>query len=338
MIHNLAAAGARSIFFDVDFSASSVSQEDRELGKAMADPARVWSAGVLATFERSRGLPVVERAHTAGQGPRDTCPRQSDSWAGWSGARNPWSAGVARFGPETAVGAVHESGRNQAASVADRLSNFARIISASVVCRRRQECAAIRCRWWDRVCRCDGSRTVDLVAVPVHRALPGVVIQALAVETASRTTLIAAPPWLTVPGLLVWVLMCAGLFVRARWSQAPALASLLICLVLAAAVGLYALADLIVPVAPFIVGVIVALTGSLLGSLNVQTWLSWRALLRSRQQDRLLRSIVEVSSDAVFTLDAQGIVRSANPATAALLGVSPTRLIDAPLDAQTLQR
>lgn len=118
---------------------------------------------------------------------------------------------------------------------------------------------------------------------------------------------------------------------RGRWQTLPLAAVTLIALALLGSATTYALSGWTVPLAPLIAVVIAVLTGVLLGSLSVETWRSWQALRRTRDQDALLGKIVDNSSDAIITLDAQGIVRTANRSTRSIFGIAADALIGSSL-------
>src|SRR5690606_22009241 len=56
----------------------------------------------------------------------------------------------------------------------------------------------------------------DILQVPVHGALPGVVVQALAAESA-RAPLHTLPPWLGLLGVAALAALAAFLFDRRAW-------------------------------------------------------------------------------------------------------------------------
>jgi diguanylate cyclase (GGDEF)-like protein/PAS domain S-box-containing protein len=172
----------------------------------------------------------------------------------------------------------------------------------------------------------------DIVAVPVHRALPGVIVQAIAAESAqSSRSLADATPTQILLALAPWIPLCGWLLRRVNWRRTPLTALALILSALAICASLYSLADITVPISPFVIAAIIVLTGSLLASLNIESLRAWRALLHTRDQDALLREVVENSSDAILTLDARGNVRTANPTALSILGKTEHELIGTPL-------
>lgn len=168
----------------------------------------------------------------------------------------------------------------------------------------------------------------DIVAVPVHRALPGIVVQALAVQSAQQSGLRIASSRQVLATLLPWIVLCGWLLRTVSWRRAPFITATLILLVLATNALAYDVASLIIPVSPFISAVLIVVIGSLIASLDGVSLRALRAYMRARDQDALLRLIVERSSDAIVSVDGQGMVLSVNPAALAVFGKSREELID----------
>lgn len=171
----------------------------------------------------------------------------------------------------------------------------------------------------------------DIIAVPLHRVLPGILVQAIAYESARLPPLRLLPPAALILVLIPWCVFCVWLLWRQGWHKSPALTGALIVAALLATALLYVFGNVLVPMSPFAVAALSALTGSLLGSLRVEAWRSWRARRRSQERDALLRHVVDHSSDAILTLDCHGVVRTANRTASSILGVSESALLGAPL-------
>jgi diguanylate cyclase (GGDEF)-like protein/PAS domain S-box-containing protein len=171
----------------------------------------------------------------------------------------------------------------------------------------------------------------DVVAVPVYRALPGVVVQAFATQTVREGRLRALPAGFYALGLALWTLCCALLFGRRSWL---ANVSLVIgaCVALAAAtLLLYGAARVVLDVAPFALALVATFIAATVRSLDEQTWRAVAFALGIRHRDALLRSVVDASTDGIVCLDAQGTIRTANPATSRILGCVHAALFDAEL-------
>lgn len=171
----------------------------------------------------------------------------------------------------------------------------------------------------------------DMVAVPVHRALPGIVVQAISYESGRRTAIRDVSLNALLPLLFIWALVCSLWLGRLRWSRIPLAASALLALILSSSVCLYASASLTFAPSTFLAALFVTLAATLLSSLDVEAWRSFRALLRLRHQDALLRQIVDNSMDGILTLDEDGLVREVNPAAARIFRNGSTVMCGRPV-------
>jgi len=166
----------------------------------------------------------------------------------------------------------------------------------------------------------------DLVSVPLYRSLPGVVVQALALQTLRMGGLRAAPQGLYLPALALWTLALVVLFGAQSWRRNllafSAAALLLVTLQLYA----YAVYRVVIEVVPPALALAAAFTVVTLRSLDEQTLRAFAYSLGLLRRDALLRSIVESSSDCILCIDARGRIQTANPAAARLFGVAPEAL------------
>ncbi|HVJ29629.1 MAG TPA: CHASE2 domain-containing protein, partial [Gammaproteobacteria bacterium] len=171
----------------------------------------------------------------------------------------------------------------------------------------------------------------DLVAVPVYRALPGVVVQAFAAQTVRDGMLRVLPQGFYAVGVALWTLCCALLFGRRGWrSNAAAVAAA--CLALGGAtLLLQAGAHVVLDVAPFALALFATFIAATVRSLDQQTWRAVAYALGIKRSDALLRSVVDASTDAIVCIDTQGTIRTANPATSRIFGCVHAALFDAEL-------
>jgi diguanylate cyclase (GGDEF)-like protein/PAS domain S-box-containing protein len=173
----------------------------------------------------------------------------------------------------------------------------------------------------------------DIVAVPVYRALPGVVVQALATQTVRDGIPRALPLGFYAIGLALWVSCCALLFGRRGW-RSNAVFVTAACVALAGAtLLLFAWGRVVLDVAPFAVAIVAAFIAATARSLDEQTWRAVAFALGVKRRDALLRSVVDASTDAILCIDARGTIRTANPATSRILGCANAELFDAKLGA-----
>ena len=173
----------------------------------------------------------------------------------------------------------------------------------------------------------------DIVPVPVYRALPGVVVQAIAYESGRR-----APMWhLKTAAVLAALALCAALCTptmgRGSWRRLPWVMGAWIGIVLFASFFLYSFYSGVPEPSPFIAVVLCSFAAVALSMLSTETWRSWRASRKLRHQDALLRQIVDRSIDALLTLDPNREIRTANSAAARLLGQESATISGMPLHA-----
>ncbi|MBN1239798.1 MAG: EAL domain-containing protein, partial [Gammaproteobacteria bacterium] len=159
----------------------------------------------------------------------------------------------------------------------------------------------------------------DVVAVPVYRTLPGVVVQALATETVRAGPLRSLPGWLLL-GILAAVAAAAQLVAeRSTWRRNVLWLAGGLVLLFGASLYLYDVRRIDLPSVPFALVFVGAFTATTLRSLDRQTWRAVAFALRLKRRDALLRSIVDSSADAIISIDGGGTVRAANPAASRLL-------------------
>jgi len=158
----------------------------------------------------------------------------------------------------------------------------------------------------------------DILAAPVHRALPGVVVQALSLETARQGIARSPPQWFQLATLAALAALTAAMGRSLGWRACLAGVIAILASQTATFVLAYSWARLSIEfAAPVLVTIAVFLAGTL-RSLDEQTLRAFAYALGLRRRDALLRSIVDSSSDAILCVDASGVVRIANPASSRL--------------------
>jgi diguanylate cyclase (GGDEF)-like protein/PAS domain S-box-containing protein len=168
----------------------------------------------------------------------------------------------------------------------------------------------------------------DTVPVPVFKAgLPGVVVQALAAESAREGIVHRLPNAAYAALLTLWTALFAVLFVRGSWRRGALLLGAGFAGLAAVAVMSYAKLKIDIPIVPLgfaSFGLFVAAT---LRSLDQETWRAVAYALGLKRRTALLKSIVDASSDCILCLDGAGTVRTANPAAGTLFGRAPDNLV-----------
>jgi diguanylate cyclase (GGDEF)-like protein/PAS domain S-box-containing protein len=170
----------------------------------------------------------------------------------------------------------------------------------------------------------------DMLAVPVHHSLPGIVVQALAAETVSQGASRPSSPWMWIALLAIWTGIAAVMY-RAKWHR-----NLAVLVVALAAIGgiallTYSSARLIVDTAAPMLAVTLLFVAATVRSLEAQTLRALSYALGMRRRDALLKSVVQSSTDCIVCVDEAGIIKTANPAAGRLFGCAIYELIDEPI-------
>jgi len=171
----------------------------------------------------------------------------------------------------------------------------------------------------------------DMVAVPIHRSLPGVVVQALATESVRAGPLRQPPAWAVMAALVAWTLGCAALLQAQAWRRNAFV--LIAAFAAIAGLSLYAFTAhrLLVEVVPFALATAAVFLVTTLRSLDLQTWRAMTYALGMRRRDALLKSIVHSSTDCIVCVDEAGLIQTANPAAARLFACDALELVGAPI-------
>ena len=171
----------------------------------------------------------------------------------------------------------------------------------------------------------------DILATPIHRALPGVVIQALGVQTLKEGGLsrlsLAAEALL----LLVFGFAAVTLFLRLPWRHGLS-SGVVITLTWPMLVGLaYHQAGLMIfLVAPLLLWWLVFLAMSI-ARLDLEIFERLLAQIRLRDEQALLDRIVTTANDCILCIDDDGRVVRVNPAARKLTGFSEAELLNKPV-------
>jgi PAS domain S-box-containing protein len=161
----------------------------------------------------------------------------------------------------------------------------------------------------------------DIVPVPIWRAMPGVLVQAIAAESIAQDRMLQRLgylPTLALVGLLVFVVLprIAHRSWRAWFGAIAGVAIGTNLLALAVQAGLPILVD----TTPYALAAVLAFAVETIGrSEQLSLRVLAQGLLISRQS-RLMRSIVENTFDALVTTDGQGRIVAFNPAAERLFG------------------
>ncbi|WP_372981734.1 EAL domain-containing protein [Marinobacter sediminum] len=167
----------------------------------------------------------------------------------------------------------------------------------------------------------------DTLAAPVHRALPGVVLQALGAETLNRGGLYQLTAVVEAVLLMLCWLLATLAFGRLSWIQGlVGLALGLVAMPLAAVSALQSLHLIIDIAAPMLALALVYITVSIarLDAVTLEhLWLQ----ITLRDHQAIHDRIIATANDCILCVDAEGRITRANPAMHRLSRASAEQLL-----------
>lgn len=166
----------------------------------------------------------------------------------------------------------------------------------------------------------------DILPVPIHRSLPGVVVQALAIESvrgSGHHEPSAGLYWVTLAFLTLLYSYGLG---RLTWRQSIAFVAVSLATAAASCLAAYAALGLIIDFVPLAVALTTAYLLTTIRSLKAETLRAIVYAIGFRRRDALLKSIVLSSTDCILCVDGSGYVRTANPAASELFGCTAQSL------------
>ena len=173
----------------------------------------------------------------------------------------------------------------------------------------------------------------DQFAVPVYKALPGPIVQALSYETiVQNRALYRSAPWLVVAGVLIIAFGLGRRLCLWSWRRGLAVVIVLSLSVLALSVVLQLWTPLMLEVTPWILVTVLLYGIALARRIDRQELLLVARGGRLRRNNALMRSIVESSSEAILMVSDDLIVELANPAAEAIFRAGGDGLAGRPLE------
>jgi diguanylate cyclase (GGDEF)-like protein/PAS domain S-box-containing protein len=170
----------------------------------------------------------------------------------------------------------------------------------------------------------------DMLAVPLHRSLPGIVVQALATESVTQGAPRPSPAWLSILLLTIWTAI-ASLMYGSRWHRNLAMLAVTFAAIGGISLLAFTHGRLVLDVAAPMIAVALLFVAATVRSLEAQTWRALAYALGMRRRDALLKSVVQSSTDCIVCVDEAGIIKTANPAASRLFGCGVYELIDEPI-------
>ncbi len=161
----------------------------------------------------------------------------------------------------------------------------------------------------------------DEVAVPIHGAVNGPVLQALAYESLVQDRALQhLPRWFTLAAMALIILLGATQF--ARWSWRRGLAMLVggcWVLFIVGLVAQYAY-PVVLDLTPWMLALTLTYAIAVIGSLDQLDLKLLAQSIALRQAGAFMRQVVDNSQDGIVTIDSEGRIKSLNRAAAGVLG------------------
>ncbi|HET8727286.1 MAG TPA: CHASE2 domain-containing protein [Alphaproteobacteria bacterium] len=168
----------------------------------------------------------------------------------------------------------------------------------------------------------------DVSAVPLHRAMSGSVVHALAYESIVQDrTLFRMPPLAVHAGVIGLSLAFGALFLRCRWRAGLATAAAAVGALLVLAVVVQALVPLRPQVLPWSAAVILSFVVAQFHRMDALLRRIFRQSTALLQRTALFTSVVEDSFDGILIANHAGRIKLVNRAGLALLGRTERSLV-----------
>ena len=325
-------ASAARVFIDIDFSSPSRSEEDQALSAALARwaPGRVVlplflqsTSGTEASIVLTRPLPQFEQHASLASvnlvPDNDSIVRVAETSWDIEGSRVP-----SVF--STLSGAAPRTG-SMPIDFSISPGSFAYFSYSDIL---RGSVPLEELRGKTVLIGATALELGDMQPVPVYRTLPGVVIHALATQTA---VISPVRPVTAIPQLLLlasWTLLFAWLFRRRSWTLTLPLTGI----ALPAAAGIGLLAYLLrlrldtMTLACAVAGNFVSATLASLDAADLRNRILYRVANKRRA---VLDSVFASSYDGILWVDEAGAILSANAAVLSLLGSPEDQVVGQPV-------
>ena len=167
----------------------------------------------------------------------------------------------------------------------------------------------------------------DIVPVPVHKAVPGVVLHALAVETLLRGGLFVLTPAASVLLLLVMLGLASVILTRVNWFAG----CLIVATVFVGMVGVnYYTAvnlSLMLPVFSIFAIWLFAYMAGLIGKIDLSSIQNFWLQINLLDREQLLASVFATSNDSIICVDESGFITSANARSKEIFACESEELI-----------
>ncbi len=153
----------------------------------------------------------------------------------------------------------------------------------------------------------------DIMPVPVVRAVPGVVLHALAVETLYQGGLYLLSAPATIFLLIAIALACHLLFTKNHWAKGILFGGILFISLLPLHYLFYHNLNLILPILPIALIFIALYFSNLALQLDENLFQKFVLQMALNHRNKLLDSIFSASNECILCVDDKGLIFSANP-------------------------
>src|SRR5918994_2561937 len=331
LLENIAAAGPRRVFVDIDFSAHTGAEDDGLLESALQlfEPSQIVlpaffqpDEGVAGKMVYTRPLERFSRHVTLGgvnfRPDRDGLIRSmAATWA--FGDTTVPSAVAAIAGSDAATG---EAPIDYSISPA----SFTYLSYVDLLAGRIDPAAL-----YDKTVLIGPTalELTDIKAVPVYQALPGVVVQALAAQSLREGALRTTPRWVDLLALALLTALAAAYFARNGWRRNLLIGTAAIALLGALSVYAYSAHRIVLELVPALLVVGGLFLAATIRSLDQETMRSLAYAWGIRRRDALLGSVAESSADAIMVVGPGGQIEMANAAAASMFASSRETMVGA---------
>ena len=336
IIDRLLAAGVRGIAFDIDFSSASTPAADAALADALA---RADHRVVLPVFKQYAALarrdddvrytvPLPVFAAPASLASVNLLPGD-DGLVRLYALAEPWDGNLYPSLGATFARVERPRADDFYLDYGIRPETLPHLSFADVL-RGRFDPAVLK----DKLVVV-GATAIELgdqAAVPVHRILPGVVVQALGYESiAQGRMLLRTSPWVTWSVALLLALVAGARFARWPWR-----AGLLAALVgsgalIGASVALQAAAPISLDIVAWIIVLWVSYLAALMQGTDALAARIFRKGMALLHRSATMRAVLDDSFDGIIIADEGGRIEHANGAAARMLGEAADRLLGRPV-------
>jgi len=328
VLENLLALGATQVAFDVDFSSSSIPEEDAALEQAVGAAGR---RVLLPVFRQSQLDP------SGGQRLVETRPLPALAASAALASINiqPDADGLVRR-----YGAARIAGSTMPPGMAERLAGRSGagplpdgpfyldfgidvasipVVSYADVLTGVAPPAAVAGK--AVIVGATALELGDQAPVPLLGAIPGPLLQALAFESLDTgRALSRSSTWMVLCIVLVSALGLGSLMQRLSWRGGLVLLAAGWGVLFLGAAMAQRLAPMLVDIAPGGAALGGCFCLALIRRINQQELKAWLASLRARQVELRMRHVVQNCSEAIVTLDREGRIETLNRAAESLFG------------------